>query len=64
MDKSGSTQRTETEDTLKTINKSRSILSASFSDKSTKKQKPIEIYSIKDNQGISGMFGYGASVSG
>ena len=36
LDKSGSTKGTETEDTVKTLNKSRYISSASFSDKITK----------------------------
>ena len=39
LDKSKSTQRTETEDTV-TLNKSRSISSVSFSDKSARKQNP------------------------
>ena len=39
LDKSRSTQRTETEDTVKTLNKSRYISSASLSEKSTKIEK-------------------------
>ena len=50
MDKSGSNQGTETEDTEKSLNKLRSISSASFLNKSTKKQIPKEIYIKKTNQ--------------
>ena len=63
MDKSRSTKRTEAEDTLKTLNKSRSISSASFSDKSTKIEKPKEIDIRKENSSISGMSGHGSIVS-
>ena len=61
--KSRSTKRTETEDTVKTLNKSRSISSASFSDKSTRIEKPKELDIRKDNPSLSGMSGHGASVS-
>ena len=40
MDSSRASQITETEDTVKPLNKTRSISSASLSDKSTKKQQP------------------------
>ena len=40
LDKSGSSSRTETEDTVKPLNKTRSISSASVDDKDTKKQQP------------------------
>ena len=40
LDKSKSTQRTETEDTVKTLNKSESISLAIFSDKSIKIENP------------------------
>ena len=59
MDKSRSTQRTKTEDTVKTVNKSRSISSASLSGKSTKIEKPKEIDISKDNSRLSGMSGHG-----
>ena len=63
LDKSSSSQRTETEDTMKTVNKSRSISSAHFFDKSTNKEQPKEIYVRKDNPSISGMYGHWASVT-
>ena len=63
MDKSSSTQRTETEDAVKLVNKSRSVSSASLSDKSTKMEKPKEIDIRKDNSSLSGMSGYGESLS-
>ena len=63
LDKSRSTQCTETEDTVKTLNKSRSISSASFSNKSTKIENLIEIDISKDNSSISLLYGHGASVS-
>ena len=40
LGKSRASKRTETEDTVKTINKSRSISSASLSDKSTNIEQP------------------------
>ena len=40
LDKSRAYRRTETENTVKKLNKSRSISSASLSDKSTKIEKP------------------------
>ena len=43
LDNSRPSERTETEDTVKTLNKTRSISSASLSDKNTKKQQPKEI---------------------
>ena len=63
MDKSSSSQRTELEDTVKEVNKSRSISSANVSEKSTKIEKPTEIYISKDNSSLSGMSGYGESFS-
>ena len=58
MDKSRASQRTETEDTVKTINISRSISSAIFPDKSTNIEQPKEIDIIEDNQSISSMSGH------
>ena len=43
LDKSRASKRTETEYTVKTINKSRYISSASLSDKSINIEKPKEI---------------------
>ena len=63
LDKSRSTKITETEDTVKTLNKSRYISSASFYDKITIKQNPKEIDISKDNPSLSSIFGHGASVS-
>ena len=63
LDKSRSTQGTETEDTVKALNKSRYISSASLSDKITKIENPKEIDIRKDNPSLSGMSGHGASVS-
>ena len=63
MDKSTYTKRNETEDAVKTLNKSRSISSASFSDKSTKIEKPKEVDIRKDNPSLSSISGHGASVS-
>ena len=42
LDKSRSSSRTEIEDTLKPLNKTRSISSASLDDKDTKNQQPKE----------------------
>ena len=64
LDKSISTQITETEDTVKTLNKSRSISSASFSNKSAKIEKPKEIDISKENSSIYRMSRHGSSVSG
>ena len=63
MDKSRSTQVTESEDTINTLNKSRSISSASFSGKITKIEKPKEIDISKDNSSLSLLSRHGASVS-
>ena len=43
LDKSRPSSRTETEDTVKPLNKIRSISSASLDDKDTKKQQPKQI---------------------
>ena len=43
LDNSRYSTRTETKDTVKTLNKTRLISSASLSDKDTKKQQPKEI---------------------
>ena len=43
LDNSRASERTETEDTLKIINKTKPISSASLFDKRTKKQQPKEI---------------------
>ena len=48
-DKSRSSSRTETEDTVKPQNKTRSISSASLDDKDTKEQQPKEIM-IRNNK--------------
>ena len=63
MDKSRSTQITETEDKVKTIHRSTYISSDSFSDKSTRIEKPKEIDIRKDNTGLSSMSGHGTIVS-
>ena len=60
LDKSMSSSRTETEDTLKPQNKTRSISSASLDDEFTKEQHRKEIIIrnnklISDNRSISGM---------
>ena len=57
--KSRSTQGNEIEDTVKSVIKSRSISSASSSDKSTKIEKPKEIDISKDNSSLFGMSRYG-----
>ena len=59
MDKSRFTQWTVTEDTVKPVNTSRSISSASLSEKSTKIEKPKEIDINKYNSSIYGMSGHG-----
>ena len=43
LDNSGDSERTETEDTIKPLNKTRYISSTSLSDKSTKKQQQNKI---------------------
>ena len=63
LDKSRSTQRTETEDTVKPVNKSRSISSASLYVKINKIEKPKEIDISKENSIISGMSVHGESLS-
>ena len=63
MHESRSTQRTKTEDTIKSIDKSRSISSASLSDISTKIEKLKEIEIRKDNSGLYSMSGHGEKVS-
>ena len=63
MDISGYTQRTETEDTVKSVNKPSSISSASLSDISNKIENPKGIDIRKENSSISGMYGHGGSVS-
>ena len=50
-------QRTETEDTVNTINKSRYISSASSFDKSINIEQPKSIDVIKDSPSLSGMSG-------
>ena len=64
MDKSRSTQGTKTEDTVITLNKSGSISSTSFSNKSTKKEKHKERYISKYDASLFVMSLHGASVSG
>ena len=63
MDKLRSNQRAEKEDTIKTVNISRSILSDSLSGKSTKIEKPLEIDISKDSSSFSGMSGHVESLS-
>ena len=62
MDKSRSTQRTKIEDTVKSVNKKRSISSVRLSDKITKIEKPKEINVRKYNSSLSGMYGHGEIV--
>ena len=63
QDESRSTQITETEDIVKSVNKLESISSANLSDKSTKIVKPKEIDIRKDNSSLSVMSVHGESVS-
>ena len=68
LDKSGSSFRTETIDTLKPQTKTRSISSASLYDKDTKEQQPKVIMIrnktiISDNQSVSSMSVHGGSTS-
>ena len=63
MDKTRYTQGTETEDTVKSVNKTNSISSASLSDKRTKIEKLKEIYIRKENPSLSGMSVHGEIVS-
>ena len=63
LNKSRASQRTETKDTVKTINKSRYISLASIYDKITNMEQPKEIDVIKYSPDISGMSGPGASVT-
>ena len=68
MDKSRSSSRTETEDTVKPQNKTRSISSSSLDDKYTKEQQPKEIIIrnnklISDNWSVSSMFVHVASIT-
>ena len=58
-----STQGTETEDTVQTLNKSRSISSAIVSDKSINIEQPKEIDFRSDSTSLSGMSGPGESVT-
>ena len=63
MDKSKSTQITETENAVNKENKSRYISSTSLYEKSTKIEKPPEIHISKDNLSIYVLSGHGESVS-
>ena len=68
LDKSMSYSRTETEDTVKPQNKTRSISSASLDDKYTKEQQPKELMIrnnklISDNQSVSSMSVHGGSTT-
>ena len=68
LDKSRSSSRTETEDTVKLQNKARSISSASLDDKYTKEQQPKELMIrnnklISDNQSVSSMSVHGGSTT-
>ena len=68
LDKSRSSSRTETEDTVKSQTKTRSISSASLYDKDTKEQQPKEKMIknknfISDNRSVSSMFVHGWSAT-
>ena len=68
LDKSRSFSRTETEYTVKTLNKMISISSPSLSNKYTKKQQPKEIKFRNeklrsDTPSVSGMSVHGASIT-
>ena len=58
-----SSQRTETEEMVKTLNESRSISLTIFSDKSNNIEQPKEIYVMKYNPILSGVSGHGASLT-
>ena len=62
LDKLRSSQRTETEDTVKKLNKSRPISLASLSDKSIKIEKPKEINVISYSPIVSSISGHRASI--
>ena len=67
LNKSRSFSRTETEDTAKPQNKTRSISSASLYDKDNKEQQPKVIIIrnkklISDNQSVSSMSVHGGST--
>ena len=63
LDNSRSSEGTETEDTLKPLNKTISISSTSLSDKNTKRQQPKEIKLISDTPSVSIMFVHGANIT-
>ena len=68
LDNPRSSERTETEDTVKTLNKTRSISSASLSDKNIKKQQQKEIKFRNDKlrsdtPSVSIMSLHGASIT-
>ena len=67
LDKSGSSLKTETEDTVTPDTKKRSISSASSDDKNIKEKQPKEILFRKkligDNQSVSSMSVYGAIIT-
>ena len=63
LDKSRSTKIIETEDTFKTVNKSRSVSSARVSLKSIKIENPNEIDISKYNSNLSGISGHEESLS-
>ena len=63
MDKSRSTQVTDTRNTVNKLNKSRSIPRASLSNKSTKIEKPSEIDICNDDISISVLYGHRESLS-
>ena len=60
MDKSRTTQRTDTENT---VYKSGSITRTNISNKSTRIEKPPEINIHRDNLGVSVLSGQGESLS-
>ena len=60
LDKSKSTQRNETENT---VYKSRSIPRSNHSNKSTRIEKTSEIHTHKDNLSVSSLSGQGESLS-
>ena len=67
LDKSRSSSRTETEDTVTPDTKKISISSASSDDKNIKEQQPTEIIFrkklISDNQSVSSMSVHGAIIT-
>ena len=63
MDKSRSTQITDTENTVNIVNKSRYISWTSLSNKSNRIENSTEIDIVKDNKYISDFSVHGGSLS-